>query len=233
LKRANNYLCNRNLRKISSAMQDYLADNDDRFPFAYERAGYSTNDINLKNGYAYTWQWQLQRYTGDWAAFRCPAADPAECALTSDGTTIEASSYGMLDAYSGVSSSTIQLPDQKVVIGETSKGGANGTYDPKPLMVDGKVLVDDGFMVGFDNDQDYPNASTGLATRLAFPDSAKLGFNRDTEGRHPDGIHYLTAGGGLRSGDASTARVILRSGSFGMWDVPKPVPLSLPKPLRP
>ncbi|HVT13745.1 MAG TPA: hypothetical protein VHE55_15880 [Fimbriimonadaceae bacterium] len=230
LRGVNSSLCAKNLRKISGALQNYIADFDDHLPYAYETVDYDSKDVHLRGGYAYTWQWQLERYTNDWSAFRCPAADKSENTLTSDGTDIEATSYGMLNAYSGVQMSTIPNPDQKILIGETAKSGANGTADPLPLMAGGNVLKDDGFVIGFDNDQDYPNSKTSYATRLAFPGSAKTGFNHETETRHPAENHFLSLTGAMRSMDGSIGSVIRLGDSFGPWDVPKPIPAFSPTP---
>lgn len=233
LRGVNSSLCSKNLRKISSAMANYVSDFDEHLPYAYETVNYDSTDIHLRGGYAYTWQWQLERYTNDWSVFHCPAADASEDSRTSDGSSVRVSSYGMLNAYSGAQMSMIPNPDQKILIAETAKSGANGTADPLPLHADGSLLKDDGFVIGFDNDQDYPNAKTKFATRLAFPGSATMGFNRDTDTRHPGENHFLTLGGGMRSLDGSMGSVIQLGGSFGRWDVPKPLPPLSPTPLKP
>ena len=59
------------------------------------------------------------------------------------------------------------------------------------------------------------------------------GFDHDTEWRHPDGIHFLTVGGGMKAGDATIAQVIQYGGSFGLWDVPQPPHRLSPKPPAP
>jgi hypothetical protein len=217
--------CGKNFTKMSLALQNYLSDNDDHFPYAYETQGYQSSDATLRNGYANSWQFQLERYTGTWDVFRCPAADPSENARISNGDIVETSSYGMVNAYSGVAASTIANPDLKVVIAETATNGANGTLDPLPLI----GPKDDGFAIGFNNSQDYPDLKTQFATRLAFPNSAKTGLDHQSEARHPNGIHFLMVGGGSRFADGAYGHVIPLGAGFGQWDVPKPVPLIEPK----
>jgi len=248
LGQVNSSLCNKNVKNIGEALLAYVRDNDDHLPFTYERAGYDTNEMAVHNGYAYTWQWAIEPYvTGGWRTFRCPAAQDVEHTKTADPTSgaVHVSDYGMLDGYSGLDWSTIPYPDQKVIIGETSNRGALNTYDPMPLMAGGVPLQYDGFEIGFNDSQDYPIADTvddkgivtapgtRFATRLAYPNTSRADFDHESESRHPGGIHFLSAEGGLRNGDASTAVVIQLSGGFGLWDVPRPAPPLSPKPPKP
>ena len=231
LGKVNESICSRHLHKIAVSMLTYATDNDEHLPFAYESVDYTSDEIAVHNGYAYTWEWALEPYCS-WDVFRCPAADDSEASGSADPKSgiVHLSDYGMLNAYSGKDLSSIPYPEQKVLVAESAQSGANGTADPMPLLAGGKPLQGDGNMIGFDDDQNYPDPKTKFATRLAFPNSAKTGFNRDTAGRHPAGIHYVTAGGGLLVGDGSTAEVILLGGNFGRWDVPKPLLRSLPNP---
>jgi hypothetical protein len=231
LKGVNQSLCSRNFRKMAIAMQEYKADFDDHLPFAYETASYGGSDIKLRGGYPYTWQWTLQPFTNDWKVFRCPAAEAVENSLTSDGSQIQGSSYGMLNAYSGIQYSMIANPASKILISETVRNGALGTLDPLPLQtpIDPanpsagmKTIQDDGFVIGFDNNQTYPNVNTQFATRLAFPDAKTAGLDQATS-RHPDGIHFLTVDGTMWTKTSEAARVSSLVGSFGTWDVPKPL----------
>jgi prepilin-type processing-associated H-X9-DG protein len=235
LKGVNTSLCAKNMRKIGSALQQYISDNDDHMPYAYETTDFFSTDIKLHGGYANTWQFQINQYTNDWKIFKCPGADEAENSRISNTSSVEESSYGMLNAYSGALFSGIAYPNQKIVIGETAKSGVNGTVDPLPLLAGGKPLADDGPVIGFDNDQDHPNSATKNATRLAFPDSVKTGFDTGTATRHPGGIHFLFADGSMHVLKGSAGRVnpsSVGSGlwSYGLWDVPpKPTLLTAPK----
>jgi hypothetical protein len=139
----------------------------------------------------------------------------------------------MLNAYSGSLYSVISNPASKILLAETVRNGVLGTLDPLPLQVPVdpanpsagmRTIQDDGFVIGFDNDQNYPNGATKFATRLAFPDSKSGELNADTPTRHPDGIHFLTVDGGLLTRGAATARVSLLAGSYGPWDVLKSRP---------
>src|SRR5579862_2460169 len=117
-----NSTCNKNLHKIATAMSNYITDSDEHLPFAYETTDDVTKQINLRNGYAYSWQWQMQTYTGkDWGIYHCPSAIDTEDSLTSDGTEIHGSSYGMLNGYSGLAESMIIDPAHQILIGETAK----------------------------------------------------------------------------------------------------------------
>lgn len=225
LKGVNNSLCAKNLRKIGSALQQYVNDNDDHLPFAYETTGFGSTEVNLHNDLAFSWQWQMNRYTGDVSVFKCPSATTEEnTRISNGGQTIE-SSYGMLNAYSGAIFSSISNPSQKVLVSETVKSGVNGTSDPLKIIAAGTRLLDDGFVIGFDNDPDHPDASTKFATRLAFPDSLTTGFDDYTDSRHPNGIHFLSVDGSMRFRGGSAARVSLLGGGYGMWDVPqRPIP---------
>jgi prepilin-type processing-associated H-X9-DG protein len=229
LKGVHKSTCAKNLHKISTAMSSYIQDYDERMPFAYQTAEFGSAEIANKGGYASTWQWALQPYTkadvDDWSYFQCPAADPAENTkiANEEGTRVVESSYGMLNAYSNVLFSTIASPTSRVVIAETVKNGALGTSDPLPLSAGGSPLVDDGFVIGFDNDPTYPNKATKFATRLAFPNTAKNGFDPEGDARHPGGIHFLFLDGHLGMFNASAGRVSPQAGGYGLWDVPRPL----------
>ncbi len=225
LRQTHNALCGRNMRKIASALLNYEQDFEGRLPYAYETAGYGSNAVGIRgDGYAYTWQWQLNRYIANWEAFTCPAAKPGEESHSSDGSEVHSNDYGMLWGYSGVDGSTIIDPGSKVLIADSSNRGANGTFDPSPLTdPGGNPLKNDGFLLGFDNGNERPNAQTKFATRLAFPGSKNGKFDEETDSRHPGGnIHIMFADGHVRSLNAKAARVNQVGDSFGPWDVPKP-----------
>jgi hypothetical protein len=234
LKGVNQSLCSKNFHNIALSILQYRSDFDEHLPFAYETIGNESPDLALKNGYATSWQWAVQPYsTSGWKGFRCPAADTSENSLTSDGKTIQGSSYGMLNGYSGMQFSLIPNPASKILIAETVRNGVLNTLDPLPLQtpIDPanpkagmRTIQDDGFVIGFDNDENYPNTTTKFATRLAFPDSKTTGLNANTSSRHPDGIHFLTVDGGLWTRGADAARVSPLAGSYGAWDVPKTHP---------
>ncbi len=235
LRQVNSSTCNRNLRRISEALLAYAHDNEEHLPFAYETNGYGSSEIAVHNGYAYTWQWVLEAQTSDWSMFRCPAADASEHSKSADPWKgeVESSDYGMLNAYSGQDLSTVSEPGQKIIIGETANRGAMGSYDPLPLLSQGKPIADDGNFIGFDNSQDYPDAKTAFATRLAFRGTSSGHFDRNSEARHPDGDHFLTLDGHRRGGDGAIAEVIQQGGYFGPWDVPKPARRVSPNTLKP
>lgn len=222
---ANKALCKRNMRKIGAAMGEYTNDFDGRLPFAYETTGFESTEVRLRDHLAYTWQWQLQRYTRDWSVFACPAAEEAEHTKTSDGFSVHVSDYGMLAGFSGIDTATVANPDRSFIVGETSNFGSLNSYDPLPIQVEGSPLRNDGFMIGFDNDQIYPNEQTKQVTRLAFRDVGKGNYNSDSRSRHPGGIFMLTLDGGIRTIEGNDANVKRFGGSYGPWTIPKPLPL--------
>jgi len=121
----------------------------------------------------------------DWDVFRCPAADPSENTLTSDGKTVIASSYGMLNAFSGILYSTIANPDRKVIISETAKNGALQTFE-SPATDGRRQTAYRGWICHrLRQLAGLSQPATKSATRLAFPGSATYGFHDDTDSRHP------------------------------------------------
>jgi prepilin-type processing-associated H-X9-DG protein len=233
LGKVNATLCKKSFRKIGDAMLNYAADNDDHLPFAYESTGYYSKEVNVRKGYAYTWQWQLNQYVGDWDAFKCRAAHDEENTRSSDGTTVHESSYGMLSGYGGLQLSSISTPGERFLVSETTKSGLFGTVDPLPIRAGGTTLADDGFVIGFDNEQEYPNSATVSATRLAYPDSAKYGFTSETGARHPSGLQFLFVDGHFRTLNAEAAKVNRLGAGFGSWDVPKKPAPYVPRTLKP
>jgi prepilin-type processing-associated H-X9-DG protein len=233
LAKVNATLCKKGLRKMGEAMLNYAADNDDHLPFAYESTGYMSKDVNLRAGYAYTWHWQLNQYVDNWDVFKCHAAHDDENTKTSDGSSVHESSYGMLSGYGGLQLATISSPGDRFVISETTKNGLYGTVDPMPIRSRGTTLYEDGFVIGFDNAQEYPNGATKSASRLAFPDSGKYGFTDETESRHPGGNHFLFIDGHVRLINAEAGKVNQLGGGFGSWDVPKGPLQNVPPSLKP
>lgn len=217
--------CSKHLSAVGKALSAYMEDHDGRYPYAYQTADYTSDLPAIRpDGLMYTWQWDLRPYNNDNSIFSCPAALPEENNLSSpDGKEMLRSSYGMLFAYSGLSGESVNDPKSQLMIGETSDMGANGTADPIPLVgYDGTKAKSDGFLIGFDNSNTYPDAKTTFPTRLSYGESAKKGFTDETQTRHPGGNHFLYADSHLsKSMDATVARITQAASGLGVWNVPK------------
>lgn len=221
----NKATCAKHFRQIGNAMNSYIEDHDGRYPYAYATAGFDSVEPAIRSdGLTYTWQWDLRLYLTDKSVFTCPTADPSENnRSTGDGSEILLSSYGMLFAYSGLLASTVSDPKSQLLLGETTDMGRRGTRDPLPLIgVDGTKATSDGFLIGFDNSNTYPDAKTQFPTRLAYPESATKGFSDETETRHPGGNHFLYADGHQsKARDATIGRINQAASGLGPWNVPK------------
>jgi prepilin-type processing-associated H-X9-DG protein len=217
-------VCKKHLRRIGTAIGNYTVDFDEHLPYAYETLGYDSSEIRPRNGMAYTWHWPLMAYMKEDEVndvFTCPAAGDEENTKVTDGSKIVSVSYGMLNAYSGVDFGTVANPGQKFLISETIRNGNLESYDPLPFP---GVGVNDGFVIGFDNDQTYPDKETKYATRLAYPTSwedhsGSPSFRKDTPSRHPGGVNFLLLDGSARTLDATAARV---NWPDGPYEVPRP-----------
>jgi hypothetical protein len=105
-----------------------------------------------------------------------------------DGARIDvALSYGMLS--SGDTARRYEIRDDAILLAETIGSGACGSFNPLPL---GGA---DGFMIGYDNSNFFPDGESKYVTRLAFfgEGPSPLGLMSV----HPQGVNAIRADGSL------------------------------------
>lgn len=219
-------LCQKNFQAMSVAMGAYLAIHDERFPPLFAT---DSNDAPLLDdkGRPFTWCSLLQPYMSERANFVCPAASEEEAVQGQAGTSSAtlASTYGMFVPYGGYFKDTITNLDQIVLIAETSNHGAADSYNPQPFIgADGKPVTQDGFVIGFDDDNWVPSADSQSVTRLAFPGTSEGKFEKDGPRRHRSGIIVLFGDGRtgkLKSMTPDGAQLKrLGPNIVGAWTVP-------------
>ncbi len=189
------HLCKENFRAMFTAMGSYLEANDGRYPPAYV-VGQGESPRIDRSGLANTWATQLSQYMPKRATFRCPSAIAKECArveaLGEDPAMCL--TYGLFIALAGIPASNIMNDHGTILIGETSNGGSQGTYDPLPLLgADNRAL--DGFLIGYDTGNLKFSRGTRAVTRLAFYDAGNGQFRSKGRSRHEGGIHFLFCDG--------------------------------------
>lgn len=167
-----------NLADMSQAMGLYAGANNDGLPPVYLPGAADAN------GRPFTWANQIFGYTSRLEIFSTDATpDGGRTPLTHFSESGEASdvmlSYGMTAAAD--TARRYEIRDDSVLLAETIGGGVAGSYNPMPL---GGA---DGFMIGYDNSNGFPNGSTRYVTRLGF-----VG-----EGDAPLGLRPIHAKGGL------------------------------------
>ena len=198
------YVCGQNFKAISTSMNGYAADNDERLPPAYVPQTDTPYPRVNAGGRPYTWASTLVNLSGfDTAkhSFACPAADSSEI------TTVEGlggadmpMTYGMYAPYSTAEKGKAATEGRTVLIAETANNGASNTYDPHPMPAN-SGSVQDGFLIGWSTgdfaipaDNKVPPPSV---TRVAVENS-KSGLTRDLysggkvpQSRHDDKIFVL------------------------------------------
>lgn len=219
-RRSEKSICSRNMGKIAQAIGFYAVDNDDRYPPLYSTvAGGSAPGPGENSPWPSTWGGSVARYMQR-GSLVCPSAQPTEIVETAHpekGGQPLRMTYGMYTPYGAYARSSVENPDQVILIAETSNLGAEDTYDPLPFP------GGDAFVIGWDNDNLQPNASTQFVTRLAFPESKGGQFRETGPTRHDKEIHALSAAGSLQRLKPNMARVeIVRSLGLpgGMWAAP-------------
>jgi hypothetical protein len=220
--------CTANIKAINEAISLYAQEHDGRYPPV---ARGDLTDQGLvptlgASGHVYTWASDVANYMSLRASFLCPSAESDEIVYVEDPRTDSktiALSYGMYAPYSGYLTTTVENPDQTIIVAETSNLGSEGTYDPCPYLatVPGKSgqgvepacgkgsgsKLPDGFVIGWsdsnltptltviDKDGTVKRGSRDV-TRLAFSGSSNGVFDdKVTQARHGDTIHGLTATG--------------------------------------
>lgn len=197
------------LREIFQALGAYAADNADGLPAAYAVG------IQDALGNPVTWANQLFDYTARMSTFSNPTCPPeGDTPLTrydKDGKleTVRLS-YGLLSAAAGLR--RYQIRDDTLILSESISSGVMNSYDPLPLK--GR----DGFLIGYDNSNGFPDDETRFVTRVAFtggnsPDDAMRSI-------HPSyGTVALRADGSIAILAASSEMRVGKRGKvpFGPW----------------
>lgn len=195
--------CKGNMNGIFTAVKVYSEQYDGLLPVAYTRFD---GDAPLMQGPgAVTWASHLQ--LPDRASFKCPAAHEGEATQIAHEQHRELT-YGLYTAMAGKDPALLPNLSTTALIAETSNRGANATYDPKPLLdSQGRPAEENGFLIGYDDDNFEHTADTRFVTRLAFAGTADGNFiGEDVRGRHKY-IHVLYADGNLGRLNAFGAEV--------------------------
>jgi|LakMenE18May11ns_1017448.scaffolds.fasta_scaffold9820519_1 hypothetical protein len=180
--------CIKNMSGMMEAITIYAANSDDRMPPLYNTDDNGEPFLD-KQGLPYTWISDIKPYSSDRISFICPAAKPEEIAYSVDANTGEplGSTYGFYAPYATATIASIDDPNNVILLVETSNKGSQGSYDPLKFKSGG----DDGFVVGWDNNNFAPDKETQAVTRLAFRGTSN-GSTEKGFGRH-EIIHGITA----------------------------------------
>ncbi len=208
-------VCSTNLQQVSKALLVYAAQHDERFPPVYAEA--EPGVPLLQGGVPVTWVASVKPFMVQRATFLCPSAHVSENTLvyTSDsGRT--ATSFGMTLGMSAQPSLLLTAPSTTALLTETCNHGAKNSYNPVEFpSMDGGVLQNDGFLVGYDNPGGNrgPGVGAKFMTRLAFHD-----FDTKAQPRHTGGNHVIFADGHLGRLSAADASVnLLNDEPQGLW----------------
>jgi hypothetical protein len=175
-----------NLKAMAVGLGLYAAANNDGLPPVY------LPGVKDANGRPLTWANQIFDYVGRMEVFANGAnPDDGNTMLTrtqTDGNRVDVSlSYGMLS--SADTARRYEIQDGAILLVESIGSGAMGSYNPMPLG------GQDGFMIGYDNSNLFPDAETEFVTRLAFvgPGSSPQGLTSV----HSQGVNAIRADGSL------------------------------------
>ncbi|HEY3782207.1 MAG TPA: hypothetical protein VGL56_14080 [Fimbriimonadaceae bacterium] len=230
----NSHICTQNLLDIGTAVEGYMEDNNERLPPVYATADDGIEPRVFDKKAVFSWVSLLTHYMNKTEAFSCPAAIDSEGVQnlpSSNGPNVT-SDYGMYAALSAFPRDSISSPGSVALVVDSSNEGSNGTYDPLPFKDSSGNLIPDGFVVGLNTTNFTPADSTQtkydsakFATRVASPDSAKMGFSSKSYTRHPDGINVLMAD--LHREHISADRInaehpggVKGHGVIGLWAIP-------------
>lgn len=231
-RRALEYRTKNNMLAIYKAIQQYAGENDDRFPPTYVTAEGSDAPY-LEDGKPYVWA-NLPTIDGGLnprVSFRCPAADQKEVTLTQGDRSAELT-YGMYQALSGLAANEVENQSGTVLLAETSNYGSMGSYNPVPFTdSEGNPMVNDGFLVSFEDSNLEYTGKARKVTRLAYRDTANGDFGLPGNegaakpGRHEGGIHFLFADGHIEKLPSQVALIRwMKRGAMEENDTPWAVP---------
>lgn len=215
------HVCASNFKAMYDAMGIYAELYDDRWPPAFAESA-PCSPLEDSEGRPFTWVSLVEDKLTRRASFLCPAAPEEEHVLHQHPNTTKLSvsgSYGMYVALSGQPRSLIAAPSRTALLAETANRGASSTFDPLPLLrPDGTTARFDGFLIGYDDGNEYPSPRTRAVTRLAFLGTRSGAFDEGLLGRHGTMCHFLLADGQLVALPVSAAKVEhLAPGLTGLW----------------
>jgi hypothetical protein len=224
------HLCKDHLGQVAKALLLYAEDNLGRLPPLYVQ-GDNFEPRQFKSG-ANTWITLIAGGVRDaQKSFNCPAAHDEEAASNEGpgGTTVR-STYGMFAAVAAAPIDNIPNPSSTAMVAETANRGARDTYNPLPLKSKDGQMVDDGFVIGFDNSNFTPVDGgmdvlerSKFATRLAFYGTGKGVFEKEGLARHVGGIHILYADSHIETLPPTIANLRRMAGEgsdiIGAWAV--------------
>jgi hypothetical protein len=217
-------VCLKNLRAISSAMNEYAVENNERFPPAFDRD--ENGQPRLNNGKPVTWASVIRGHIPPRFDMHCPAADKTEvCPVAHPDSSDQsiALTYGMFLPIETRSLSECANPSGTIMVAESINGGAQNSFNPKPFEA-GK----DGFLISFDTGNNKLGSTikdASMVTRLAFYNSKDALSGDDSvkaTGRHQKGIHvlYLSGRVGLIGPSSSRLRRDLAGDIGEPWSIP-------------
>ena len=223
--------CASNMNAVYKCVSLYANDWDDRFPPPAE-SDPATGTPVVQNGKVITWVTQVFAYDPRPEIFQCPASDHSEAVPTeaaihpkNGGKAIHItvnSTYGMYAGYATASQSLLERSGQSIFLSETSNMGAMKTYDPFPFKdTTGKVVGQDGYLIGWDNSNIEPNAQSKFVTRMAFRDTANGVFD-NADSRHGNMmLHGIAPDGSLKNLRSYEAKIEMQGGQpSGLWRTP-------------
>ena len=220
--------CAANLGQIYKGLFLYSQLNDDRLPPVYEMEANGTprvQDVGGK-GAVISWASHLGSHIPDRVRMSCPASTADENVPTlvygrpGKDDAIEPVSYGMVVSLSSMPLNDLADQNGTLLITETANNGAQGSYNPQPFRLDGKVVPYDGLAIGWNTSNSFPTPQTEWMTRLAFRNTSQGNFGGQTLGRHNLVNNAIMADGSLRHISAPDAKVKIQRGRpSGIWNV--------------
>lgn len=190
----NKKLCSSNVQALGEALNLYTESYDDRYPPLFEAT--AAGEPNVQDGRTpVTWATFIRGQHNGRNTLSCPAAEEDEVAKTEWSGGPQPITYGLYAAHAAVTRSTIDSPDETILLAETSSLGSHGSFDPLPYRDGDGNPIPDAYVIGWDNSNTEPNAKTKSVTRLAFRDTNGGRFGPESHSRHSSGIHAMTVSG--------------------------------------
>ena len=210
----NKALCSNNVKAIGDAMNLYAGGFDERYPPVFADNGSGQPTVNAE-GVAETWASGISSYINSTKSFRCPGAEAEESAPALVASGSSPMTYGMYVDHGTTSRTSIDAPDETILVAETSDLGTQTSFDPLPLS------PHDVFAIGWNNSNTEPSRETTSVTRLAFRNTGTGNYGGEkVVGRHAAGIHAVTVSGRrviLKPNDAYVRYATASATLSGLW----------------